>query len=94
MQASSVVQCQECNPQFVLNHMSITSNVSSAFGRNIKLQNLGCLPETESRRFRVKEVLLLYASAGATRHVNMDNYLKKEIKRAASQKCLTVILSN
>lgn len=77
MQASSVDQCQECNPQFVLNHMSIISNVSSAFGMNIKLQILGCLPETESRRFRVKAIPLLYASAGAIWHVNMDNYFEK-----------------
>lgn len=56
MQASSVVQRQECNPQFVLNPMRIISNVSSAFGRNIKLQNLGYLPETEKRRFTVKAV--------------------------------------
>lgn len=63
--ASSVVECQECNPQFVLNPTRILSNVSSAFGRNIKLQNLGHLPERENRRFATKAVSLLYASAGA-----------------------------
>lgn len=70
--ASSVVQCQECNPQFVLNPMRILSNVSSAFGRNIKLQNLGCLPEREKRTFTIKAVPLLYASAGAKWPVNVD----------------------
>lgn len=77
MQASSVVQCQECNPQFVLNPMRIISNVSSAFGRNIKLHNLGYLPETEKRRFTVKALPLLYASAGGKWCVNMDNYFEK-----------------
>lgn len=66
MQASSSVQCQECNPQFVLNPLRIISNVSSAFGRNIKLQNLGYLPETgkKKKRFTVKAVPLFCVSAG------------------------------
>lgn len=70
MQVFSAVQYQECNPpQFVLNPMRIISNVSSAFGRNIKLQDLGCLPETEKKKrkkkkgFTMKAVSPLYVSA-------------------------------
>lgn len=76
--ASSVVECQECNPQFVLNPMRILSNASSAFGRNIKLQYLGCLPERENRRFTIKAVSLLYASAGAKWRINMDYNLQNK----------------
>lgn len=49
--------------------MRIISNVSSAFGRNIKLQDLGCLPETEKKKrkkkkgFTMKAVSPLYVSA-------------------------------
>lgn len=81
MQASTVVQCQECNPQFVLNLMRIVSNVSSAFGKNIKLQNLGYLPETEKGRFTVKAVSLHYASAGPKWHVNINDYFEEKKKR-------------